>query len=284
MVTIKADGTKTRKWTGIAQPEMPESIDLKITDRCDMNCAWCHESSTVDGSIARYHNVLDIIHQMPEGTEIAIGGGNPLSHTYLRGMLDFAKANKVIANITVNSMHLYKHADELRSLQQDSLIHGLGVSMADPTFSNEMERFNDGNMVLHYIAGVSSIWDTRSMIKEGFKKLLVLGYKSHGRGASMADEIKPKLDYWRYHLGILLNAPKAIIAFDNLAIKQLSVDKHVGQEKFNELYMGDDGEFTFYIDAVTMTYAKDSTSPRKPIGTMTVKQMFDDVRSQRLTN
>lgn len=46
LVTIYNDGTKIREYNKDPQPEFPESIDLKITDYCDMGCPYCHESST----------------------------------------------------------------------------------------------------------------------------------------------------------------------------------------------------------------------------------------------
>lgn len=45
--------------------------------------------------------------------------------------------------------------------------------------------------------------------------------------------------------------------------------------------MGDDGQFTFYIDAVKQQYAKDSCVPvneRKSSIGLTVDQMFSDIQ------
>lgn len=49
-VKIYSDGTKVRTTEDdefIAQ--FPENIDCKITNKCDMGCAFCHENSVVDG-------------------------------------------------------------------------------------------------------------------------------------------------------------------------------------------------------------------------------------------
>jgi hypothetical protein len=47
------DGSKIRSWEGVACPEYPESMDLKITDFCDANCIFCvlpgTQISTPDG-------------------------------------------------------------------------------------------------------------------------------------------------------------------------------------------------------------------------------------------
>ena len=80
VVTILSDGTKIREYEGDPVILHPESIDVKITDYCDMGCAYCHESSTTSGSHADLKTLLGIIHDLPAGVELAIGGGNPLSH------------------------------------------------------------------------------------------------------------------------------------------------------------------------------------------------------------
>jgi len=80
-VTIEADGTKTRKTIDPSVPPVhPEHMDLKITDWCDAGCCWCHEGSTRRGKHGSIDATLDLLSDLPAGVEIAIGGGDPLSH------------------------------------------------------------------------------------------------------------------------------------------------------------------------------------------------------------
>ena len=79
-VTIFSDGTKTREYFDTPFVDHPESIDVKITDYCDMGCSYCHESSTVSGVHGDLVKLLEIIKPLPSGVELAIGGGNPLVH------------------------------------------------------------------------------------------------------------------------------------------------------------------------------------------------------------
>ena len=45
--------------------------------------------------------------------------------------------------------------------------------------------------------------------------------------------------------------------------------------------MGDDGEFTLYIDLVKGTYAKNSISGEEyPINGMTISEMFEDIKTK----
>ena len=81
-VVIYQDGTKVREILDIESNGFihPESIDVKITNYCDMGCLYCHESSTTSGTHANLERLLKIIKCLPSGVELAIGGGNPLSH------------------------------------------------------------------------------------------------------------------------------------------------------------------------------------------------------------
>ena len=51
------------------------------------------------------------------------------------------------------------------------------------------------------------------------------------------------------------------VEFDNLALDQLSIQEMVPEETWNNHFMGDDGNFTFFIDLVDGYFAKNSTSP-----------------------
>ena len=53
IVTIYDNGTKIRETIDPLAtafiPEFAENIDLKITDRCDIGCAYCHEDCKSNG-------------------------------------------------------------------------------------------------------------------------------------------------------------------------------------------------------------------------------------------
>ena len=112
IVAIYKDGTKERyiKSGEIPAPEFPESIDLKITNKCDISCQFCAEGSTPDGADACLDDSL--LDSIPPYTELAIGGGNPLKHPCL---LEFL----------VSSL-----GDSFRWLNQ-TLFHKLLASSAD---------------------------------------------------------------------------------------------------------------------------------------------------------
>jgi organic radical activating enzyme len=73
-----------------------------------MNCAYCHEDSTISG---KHGDILNpkFIDTLRPYTEIAIGGGNPLSHPVLIEFINILKSRNIIANITVNQVHFEKN-------------------------------------------------------------------------------------------------------------------------------------------------------------------------------
>ena len=96
IVSISDDGTKIRYVpdNAPAMPVYPESIDMKITNKCCMMCAMCHEQSTANGNQADLkHPLLDSLHPY---TELAIGGGDPLTHPDLEEFLKRMKNKDII--------------------------------------------------------------------------------------------------------------------------------------------------------------------------------------------
>ena len=154
-VRIFSDGTKVRfSKDDEFCPKFPESIDLKITNRCDLRCPMCHEKSTPSGKNGSFdHPFFDTL--VP-GTELAIGGGNPLDHQDLIPFLMRMKRKGIICNITVNQVHLVKHKELIQKLINNKLIYGLGISVTKDLFIDEVIEFcaKNSNSVIHVIAGI----------------------------------------------------------------------------------------------------------------------------------
>ncbi len=260
-ITIKDDGTKIREWTGEPKPLFPESIDLKITDYCNGGCVQCHEMSSVSGSHANLDKILHFIDKLSPGVEVALGGGNPLSHPYIKEIVGYAKEKGIIPNLTVHSQHVGQHHNLICLLRQIGL-KGLGISY-DEEYEFNIRAIQDPNTVIHAIAG----WDIISSLfnfLEREDKLLVLGYKVVGRGLQYLQNVvnEQKLNNglreWRFWLNTLMN--RCQCSFDNLAISQLLPQRFFSTEEWEKLYMGDDGDFTMYVDLVSNLYATSSIS------------------------
>jgi hypothetical protein len=110
------------------------------------------------------------------------------------------------------------------------------------------------------IAGVNSFDEIKSVVDMNMK-VLILGYKRYGLGnVFISDTVTNNIKDIRGNLFQLLG--KTHISFDNKAVAQLQVKKHLKPELWLETFMGVDGSVTMYYDASTDTFAKNSTTAR----------------------
>lgn len=278
-----ATGTKVRENNlDFFRADFPESMDIKITNRCDMGCAMCHENSTKDGlhGDITSEGFIDKLHPY---TELAIGGGNPLEHPDLVPFLEKCKKLKLIPSMTVNQFHFMKNKNFIKSLVEQRLIYGLGISLTHITdeFVEATKEFP--NAVLHVINGIVHPVQLEELANKGFK-ILILGYKEFRRGEvmyqhqSVAIEALKKMLYDKLPQ-IIDDGWFEVVSFDNLAIKQLDAQRLMSNEDWDQFYMGDDGSATMYVDMVNREFAKSSTSTeRYPLEDDIVK-MFEKIRT-----
>lgn len=279
-VMIMSDGTKIRfNNEDHFTPEFPESMDIKITDRCNMGCPFCHEDSKPDGLHGDIMNAK-FIETLHPYTELAIGGGNPLAHPKLKSFLTKCKELKLIPSMTVNQTHFMKDFDRVKRLCDDGLIYGLGVSLTipDKEFVDKIKQIP--NAVIHVIAGVTPMRYLTRLSNMNLK-ILILGYKDFRRGNQYKHDnsstVNQGLAKFKEKLPDLINQFK-VVSFDNLAIKQLDVKNILPEDQWEQFYMGDDGQFTMYIDMVRQVFSKSSTSPWVKPMLDDIKPMFESVR------
>ena len=283
-VTILKDGTKIRYNTlDFFAPEKPESMDVKITNCCDMGCPMCHEDSKPNG---KHGDILNVpfFDTLNPYTEIAIGGGNPLSHPDLIPFLEQLKSKKLIPSMTVNQVHFMKNLGLIEELANKKLIYGIGVSLnsVNDEFIEVIRKFP--NAVVHVINGIVHPTQLEELANKGLK-ILILGYKEFRRGnvmyanmGSVIEEMKSSL----YNiLPTMINDNWFdVVSFDNLAIKQLNPKRLMSDEQWNQFYLGDDGKFSMYIDLVNQEFAKSSVSTERYPITEDIRDMFNKIKGE----
>lgn len=273
-------------------PEFPESMDIKITNCCNgVNgkvCEFCHEKSTPYGKHGDIMTAkfIDTLHPY---TELAIGGGNVLTHPDLIPFLNKCKKLKLIPSITVHQEHFMDNVDMLKELCDSNMIYGLGVSLSSEINENDdvmnefiyqMNKFP--NAVVHVINGIVSMYEL-SMMAYNDLKILILGYKQFGRGLNYYDSNHEyiennKSDLYGSLPEIIRDGWFEVVSFDNLAIEQLDVKRLMNDDEWDKFYMGQDSEFTFYIDVVNKKFGKNSTSNERHDMLDDAKEMFNIVR------
>lgn len=263
-------------------PAFAENCDCKITDKCDGNCPMCYEGCTPEGKHGDILNAkfIDTLHPY---TELAING-NDMSHPNLIPFLLKLRDRKVIANITVNQKHFEQHQDLIDFLIKEKLIYGIGISLnhATPEFVEKVKNYP--NAVIHVINGVLNKNEVEAL-KNNDIKMLILGYKQLKRGVDWYEKDYDNIianQEWLYeNLEDMLNHFK-VVSFDNLAIEQLDVKRLMTDEEWEEFYMGDDSEFTFYIDLVENKFSKNSIAPQNERYDLldNVDDMFEKIRKR----
>lgn len=281
-VMLYNDGTKIRfNNENYMEAEFPESIDCKISNRCDMGCSMCHEQSVPDGALANLnHPIFDSLHA---GTELALGGGNVLEHPGLKNFLERMRDQGVICNMTIHLNHFIHNFEIIQGYVNSNLIHGVGISINTPITDeviNYLVRFP--NTVVHVIAGIVP-WETLVKLSNNNIKLLILGYKTWGRGIQYAEnhnEIQQNIHTLETRLPYLMEH-FALVSFDNLALEQLHMRDHVSDEEWKKCYMGDDGTHTMYLDMVEEKYAVSSVSTREPIFSNDIRDLFANIKRSK---
>lgn len=278
-----ADGTKIRETEEddfIA--EFPENMDVKITNQCDMGCIFCHEDSKKDGL---HGDILNpkFIDTLRPYTEMAIGGGNPLAHPDLIPFLEKLKERKIIANMTVNQVHFETSQLFIRELVDKELIHGLGVSLvnANENFVKLIKQYP--NAVIHVINGILKPSDVE-VLKDSDLKMLILGYKQFRRGVDWYNTDHENITakkIWLYEKLADIVKQFKVVSFDNLAIEQLNVKRLMSEEDWNEFFMGEDGNYTMYIDLVNQKFARCSIAEIRYDLIDEITDMFNVVRSEK---
>lgn len=278
-VEIYDDGTKIRETEEETfEASFPENIDIKITNKCLNNCNFCFESSSPEGKHGNLN--VDFIKSLHPYTELAIGGGNPLSHPDLHEFLKVLKENKIIANITIRQNDFLNNLELLKNYTDNKLLYGIGVSLIEPTdeFIKEIQQFP--NAVIHTIAGLLT---KEQLIKLFNKKLkiLILGYKTRGKGENYKHEFEKdiflNIEFLKQNI-LKLTPLFKVVSFDNLAIEQLELQKQINPKVWEEFYMGDDGKHTMYVDLVKQTFSKNSLSEERFDLMSNIEDMFNVVK------
>ena len=241
-------------------PAFAENCDVTITDKCDGGCAFCYAGCTANGK----HGDLNAacLDTVPPYTELAING-NDLSHPDLIPFLERMKYRRVIVNMTLNQKHFMKHFNFICTLKELNLIHGIGVSLvaADDEFIAKLKVLP--NVIVHVINGLFTEKEADLLSDNGFD-ILILGYKTTGRGQNFLDNHNDGISYnqrWLSDNILQLMTHFRTVEFDNLALEQLAMKDKIAEDVWRRHYMGDEGGFTFFVNLVEGYFAKNSTSP-----------------------
>jgi hypothetical protein len=190
-----------------------------------------------------------------------------------------------------------KLEDHIKSLNDEGIVKflenfgaiGLSVtSLTDETRKLLKDKFDyigqyshkirkPWSVVFHVIAGITPVEDIKFLIETVPYPVLILGYKQWGRAKNteLPDfteiervikntiyEARYTKDYKRlfgrdWHISV----SGEVIAFDNLALKQLHIKDSLLESEWETVFLGEEGKHSMYIDAVKGEFARNSCSP-----------------------
>lgn len=277
----RSDGSKMR-WskTPYEKSSAPELVDVKITDFCGYGCKFCYQGSTKAGAHAPLPRIEAIFeHLASMGVfEVAIGGGEPAHHPEFDKIVRAAARAGLTLNFTAFGSDWTKNAplvDALFSEDGEATARGIGVSVHSARDLVKLDRIRDGlsaagvkpwraNLISQSVIGATPMKATMALAKqcmEDGKPLLLLGYKTTGRGASFTPRMPADSDI----RDLLLQAQshieqqRQVSSYDGF---HLSVDTafldaygHVLDDVGipQALRSSPEGKFSMYIDAVENT-------------------------------
>ena len=285
ITTIYDDGTKTH-FTKDDEFDFafPECHDISISRCCDNVCEFCYYGCTPNGKHGKLSG-WKFFETMRPYTEVAINLQRPMPDDILLFLKEMHN-RKILVNVTVNQNHFMDGniKEFLGEAIADNLIKGIGISLTDPTqkgFIDDVKKYP--NTVIHIIAGVTPWEDIQYLMGHGLK-LLILGYKTTGRGSNYyLDNFQSVIDNIKWLSSALDEIVDGfeVVSFDNLALDQLNIKSKISKEEWDMMYAGDDGTNTFAIDLVDGTFARNSVSRIKyTIGDKTIDEMFEIIKNE----
>ena len=278
IVTMLSNGTKIRETNeNEFIPAFSECCDVKITDKCDGGCAFCYEGCTANGK----HGDLNVefLNHLHPYTELAING-NDLTHPNLLSFLTKMRSQKIIVNMTVNQNHFERKFKLIKMLSDQKLIHGVGISLNKATEDFIPLVKSIPNTVIHVINGVITPEEIKNLSDHNLK-MLILGYKRLRRGEEYYQKecgnIIQNQIWMKNNIGEVIKHFN-VVSFDNLSIKQLNIRSLLTDKEWEEFFMGQDAEFTFYIDLVDKKFGKNSLTTKRFDLMDNIDDMFNKIR------
>ena len=272
-VKIKKDGTKIRTcFEEHFKAKRPETIDVNLSNYCENNCDYCYLAATKEGKTADVKKDK-FFETIPPFTELAVNFFN--KKELLLKNLEVFKKRKFLTNLTIHYSDFIKNKEWLLELQKKQLVFGIGVSVTSKIELKEFDNFE--NLVFHTIVGITPI-DILKELKG--KKVLILGYKTKGRalGKELPNfkELKEELNR------TFLKEWFEVLTFDNLAIEQLNLKEKISKEIWEKYYLGEEGNASFYYDAVSKKAFRSSTEPlEKELVGNNAMFIFNELKKER---
>lgn len=263
------------------KPKAPELVDVKITDFCPYNCAFCYMNSTLSGKHADKGFLYNLARELGQAKvfEVAIGGGEPTLHPEFKEIVETFKRHGVIVNFTTKNLEWIRNL--ANALWVKEHVGAIAYSVTSPSEVKKLAAVMTtvdmlpNKVVIQAIIGpgcIDNVPTLHSLLTECSSQrfaLTLLGYKTTGRGAEFekAHPSKQKNDWWLDAIIEWKNKnthSSPAIGIDSVLAK--SCEKELVSSGISrELFYTSEGVYSCYVDAVEKKIGPSSFAPDKMI-------------------
>lgn len=262
--------------------EFPYLVDIKITNKCNNNCVYCYQDSTIMGKECDFETLQNIATSLKKvGTfEIVLGGGDVLTHPELINIIKLFTNKLIKVGITIKYKQNLIIPEEIIKN-----VNTIAISIDDhdclnyktiqwcKQFISEWKNKNIFNSMckgvyFQFILELSNLKNITYFIKEMQEKTTnminvnLLGFKQFGRGEKCEVDL-------RYNENWIAESKLWLAYGCNTGIDSVISSKYknklieYGVNK-NQLVC-EEGKSTCYIDAVEKYVAPSSFTEKKHV-------------------
>jgi hypothetical protein len=250
-----------------ARASVPELVDLKITEYCSKNCAYCLDDSSPGGKHAELWNLSHLVQFLGEWGvfEVAIGGGEPTAHPEFCSILEELSNAGIVVNFSTGSLDWFDNIHLCRAVSE--YVSGVAYSIQSAqdiqNWMDHIAEFKEKvgafpQKYVHYILGlfpISNAVDVLRVALEQDLSVVLLAPKSLGRGQDY-----PWHDIKNWTTILNSESAKKLMFRNQLAVDSILASQIQNGEIDPRTYEQGDGRFTLFIDAVNSRMAASSYS------------------------
>ena len=266
------DGTKIRfSFESPQTPEnpskstLPELLDIKLTNFCTNNCPFCYQNSNVNGKHSEMssYDLAKMVSEM-EVFEVAIGGGEPLSHpNFIEYLRDFREMGIIPNFSTKNIDWLMDNRKWPKIIEYIGSFAFSASSVADVQKLSYLLEYNGIDKIkanIQLIPAIIDGWNFSSILREANNKYIrvtLLGFKEKGRGVMTGDYKDNESKVFDIIKDLSSKGECPYISIDTtLASKYEHKLKELDIPQW--LFHTDEGKFSAYFDAIERKFGPSS--------------------------
>jgi len=267
--------------------EVPELIDIKITDYCNQECSFCYTGSNTKGKHADfgYWGLFKTLEEM-KVFEVCLGGGEPTDHPDFIDILKESNSNGISTSFTTKKKDWLRDPKKWIPIMDNCSAFGFTPVNIDAKYNYKIKDelgifhnllFNNGisrdRVKIHVPMGVVSknvFEEIIDFCKKYKYSILLLGFKKTGRALNFK-----KINYSDFLTKFIKSNENIQIGIDTVLAKEIKpLLDSLKVPKF--LYSIKEGVDSCFIDMVSLEMSESSFSDKRyKLDVFTIEKLKD---------